>query len=453
MQIRSTEIAMFRRQSVRLSYQRGSWAPGSKHQKHMSMNPTMYLYRFPGPRGPGPYVMKYWWTLGCFPTGIERPFRLDEFLATYKQQHVPEEVEDWLNCFLKNPLEELKSATTQLLCELEEVPATEKTRGYRAIESSVSSITAPLAKFEKQLGVRIPPVAVRAALGAPALRERLKDDLYEYSESLKEFGSTPHRRLARTAFEEPLSIEPSTREGIDVSVHSGDVPAVLGEAVGSYVSPDSRTAPDEKNLLRLLTTLSEGCVLKKDYESAFSLLSASLTFSHDDETDSVVHANASAAALLNGQFKEAEFHGRQAALLEPQLEASKKAGGRGYALWATATAFQDDFERATRIIEKGMELYPANVDLCTLHEKLSSMQAESVPSSLKGRLIRSKAQQSRGLLHGSGRSFDNEFDWVVFKNKLYPSKMNPTTNEMGSVFRRVGDLGGHISTSRSAEKL
>ncbi|KPA85802.1 putative mitochondrial hypothetical protein [Leptomonas pyrrhocoris] len=419
----------------------------------MSMNPTMYLYRFAGPRGPGPYVMKYWWTLGCFPTGLERPFRLDEFLCTYQQQHVPAEMEDWLSCFVKSPFEELKCATSELLHQLEEVPSTEKTRGYCSIESGVVSFAAPLAKIEKQLGVRIPSLAVRAALGSSALRERLKDDLYEYNVSLSECGSTPHRRLARASFEDTLAIKSGEEENKDVTGATADIPAPLGQAIGSYVSPDAHTAPDEKKLLRLLTTLSEGCVLKGDYESAFSILSTSLNFSHDDSTDSVVHANASTAALLNGQFREAEFHARQAALLEPQLEATKKTGGRGYALWATATAFQDDFERATRVTEKGMELFPDNAELQTLHEKLVVMQNRNVPSSLKGLLIHSKAQQSRGLLHGSGRSFDNEFDWIVFKNKLYPSKMNPSTNEMGSVFRRVGDLGGHISTSRSTEIL
>lgn len=436
-----------------LSYQRGSWAPGSKHQKHMSMNPTTYLYRFAGPRGPGPYVMKYWWTLGCFPTGMERPFRLGEFLASYKQQHVPAEVEDWLCCFVKSPFEELKCATAELLCALEEVPESENTRGYRSIESSAAAFVAPLAKMERQLNVKIPPLAVRAALASPTLRERLKDDLYEYNESLGECGSTPHRRLARTAFEETPAIEANGKGDVSTEGRGADVPVTVGKAIGSYVSPEAHTSVDEKNLLRLLTTLSEGCVLKQDYESAFSILSTSLSFSHDDSTDSVVHANASAAALLNGQFKEAEFHGRQAALLEPQPKANKATGGRGYALWATATAFQDDFQRATRIAEKGMEVFPGNTELQALHEKLAAARSEEIPSSLRGRMIRSKAQQSRALLHGSGRSFDNEFDWIVFKNKLYPSKMNPSTNEMGSVFRRVGDLGGHISTSRSTELL
>lgn len=444
---------MLRLQCVALSYQRGSWAPGSKHQKHMSMNPTTYLYRFAGPRGPGPYVMKYWWTLGSFPTGMERPFRLDEFLATYKQQHVPAEVEDWLSCFVKSPFEELQSAASELLAQLEEVPASEKSRGYKCLEASAASFVKPLEKFERQLNVKIPPVAVRAALASPSLRERLKDDLYEYRESLSEAGSTPHRRLARTDLEEPLSIEEGAKSDRSIGDRAADVHAALGQTVGAYVSPDAHTAPDEKNLLRLLTTLSEGCVLKKDFEGAFSLLSSSLSFSHDDGTDSVVHANTSAAALLNGQFKEAEFHGRQAALLEPQLKVSKAAGGRGYALWATATAFQDDFERATRIAEKGVEVFPENLELQTLVEKLTDMQANPVPPSLQARVVKSKAQQSRALLRGSGRSFDNEFDWIVFKNKLYPSKMDPSTNEMGSVFRRVGDLGGHISTSRSTELL
>ncbi|AIN98432.1 hypothetical protein LPMP_221370 [Leishmania panamensis] len=179
-------------------------------EKHTSLNPTMYLYRFAGPHGPGPYVMKYWWTLGCLPTGLGRPFRLSEFLAEYQQQHVPIEVEEWLKCFVRNPYEELADATSELLKYLEEVPRRENTRGYRSIESGVSSFAAPLAKFERQLNVRVPSLALRAALGSASLRERLKDDLFEYRESLRLCGSTPHRRLARFAFDELLTLPRSS---------------------------------------------------------------------------------------------------------------------------------------------------------------------------------------------------------------------------------------------------
>ncbi|KAG5505020.1 hypothetical protein JKF63_04467 [Porcisia hertigi] len=444
---------MLRRQCVVLSYQRGSWAPGSKHQKHMSMNPTTYLYRFAGPHGPGPYLMKYWWTLGCFPTGIERPFRLSEFLAEYQQQHVPIEVEEWLQCFVKNPYEELKDATSDLLKCLEEVPHRANTRGYRSIESGVSSFAAPLTKFENQLNVRVPSLAIRAALGSALLRERLKDDLFEYKESLRESGSTPHRRLARSSLEELRTLPSSINSSHESEDLRGQIPMPVGKAVGSYASPNSSTSDDEKKLIRLLTTFSEGCVLKEDYDSAFSLLSSSLSFSHDDDIDAVVHSNASAAAVLSGRYKEAEFHGRQAALLEPQADPSRKGSGRGYVLWATATAYQDDFERASRIVERGLEAFPNNTDLKLIREKLARSDLVSSSLPLGTSLVRSKGQQARALLHGSGRSFDNEFDWAVFKNKLYPSKMNPSSNEMGSVFRRVGDFGGHISTSRSVEPL
>ncbi|AIN98430.1 hypothetical protein LPMP_221350 [Leishmania panamensis] len=445
---------MLRRRNVTLSYQRGGWTPGSKHQKHMSLNPTMYLYRFAGPHGPGPYVMKYWWTLGCLPTGLERPFRLSEFLAEYQQQHVPIEVEEWLKCFVRNPYEELADATSELLKYLEEVPRRENTRGYRSIESGVSSFAAPLAKFERQLNVRVPSLALRAALGSASLRERLKDDLFEYRESLRLCGSTPHRRLARFAFDELLTLPRSSGVSEKIDNLEGQISETIREAVGSYVSPKSSTSDDEKKLIRLLTTFSEGCVLKEDYDSALSLLSSLLNFSHDDDIDAVVHSNASTAAILGGHYKEAEFHGRQAALLEPQPVSSRKSCGRGYVLWATAAAYQEEFDRAGRIVEKGLELFADNADLRAVREKLASTKlAASSASPLSTSIVRSKGQQARGLLHGSGRSFDNEFDWAIFKNKLYPSKMNPSSNEMGSVFRRVGDFGGHISTSRSAEPL
>lgn len=442
-----------RRHHILLSYQRGSWAPGSKHQKHMSMNPTQYLYRFPGPSGPGPYTMKYWWTLGCFPTGIEIPFRLKEFLATYQQEHVPLEVEEWLQCFVKDPFMGLQEATTELLAQLEEAPVCRKTRGYMSINPSASQYLSPLKKFEKHLGISIPVAAVRATLGTPSLHNRLKDELFEYSMSLEESGSTHHRRLARLSFEEtePLSELPQSAEVLQEM--GASIPPHTGQLVGTYASPHSTTAPDEKNIIRFLTTCAEGSAIAKQYDVAYSILSSALKFSHDDDTDSIIHCNASSAALLDGRFKEAEFHGRQSALLEPQPRHSGKEKGRGYALWASAVAYQDDFERAGRIVEDGLSVHSASEDLQSLHQSLSSLSSRSVPPSLRGVKAHTNGQQKRALLHGSGKSFDNEFDWIVFKNKLYPNKMDPSSNEMGSVFRRVGDLGGHISTSRSSELL
>ncbi|CCW61990.1 unnamed protein product [Phytomonas sp. EM1] len=432
------------------NYQRGGWSPGSKHQKHMTLNPSLFLYRFPGPHGPGPYTMKYWWTLGCFPTGLDSPFRLKEFLATYKQQHVPIEVEEWLNCFLNDPLQELTAAVEELLDQLENCTVAERTKGYVAHEPSVVHLSNSLKKIERQLGVRIPPIGVRAALAGEKSYSKLMDDLYNYKEAIATNGSTPHRRFARISFEEMDSIEHRIAPS-KVDTVSNDV----GSAVGSFVSVPEKTADDELKLIRLLTTFAEGCASKRKFDDSFFLLSGSLAFAHDNACRSIVHSNISIAALLDGRFKEAEFHGREAALLSSNNKGAESSSGTAYRLWATAVAYQDDFNSSLSIIDDALSLHPNNQELESLRQKILSLKESSGRMSplLRGKRCHLKSQQDRALIEGCGRAFDNEFDLIKFKNKLYPAKMDPSTNEMGSVFRRVGDLGGFISSSRSIEIL
>ncbi|EPY22997.1 hypothetical protein STCU_02565 [Strigomonas culicis] len=444
---------MFKRSCTWSSYQRGGWSPGSKHQKHMSMNPTLFLYRFPGPRGPGPYTMKYWWTLGCFPSGIQVPFRLHEFLATYQQEHVPIEVEEWLHCFVKDPVQSLEEAVDDLFLEMENMPALEEAKGYSMNEHSVKKLLKPLKKFEEQLGIHVPASGVRSALGSAKLREKVLDDLYDYKEAIKANGSTPHRRYAKENME-LLDLQSSDKPLLEDNSNKGQISETLGKTVGAIMSPPLDTAKDERKLIQLLTSFAEGCVRKENHADAFSLLSSSLAFAHDDETRSIVHANVAASAILDGQFKEGEYHGRESALLATAAQKTT-SGSRGYALWATAVAYQDDFERAERIIDDALEIYTGDQQLLQAKEQIKTAMTANkhMSPSLRGSRMPLKSQQARGLYQGSGRLFDNEFDWAVFKNKLYPSKMDPRTNEMGSVFRRVGDLGGHISTSRSTEIL
>ncbi|CCW66334.1 unnamed protein product [Phytomonas sp. Hart1] len=431
-------------------YQRGGWSPGSKHEKHMTLNPTLFLYRFPGSHGPGPYTMKYWWTLGCFPTGLDAPFRLKEFLATYKQQHVPIEVEEWLDCFLNDPLQELTAAIEELLDLLENCTTAEQTKGYVAYEPSILHLSNALVKIKSQLGVRIPPIGIRAALAHKLSHSKLIDDLYDYKEAIMINGSTPHRRFARKSFEETDSMEHQILPD-KVNTISNEV----GSVVGNFVSIPEKTADDELKLIRLLTTFAEGCALRNEFDDSFLLLIDSLPFAHDDISRSVVHCNVSKAALLDGKFKEAEFHGREAALLLSNTKRTDSSAPNAYRLWATAVAYQDNFSHSLNIINDALTLHPDNHELESLRQQVIFLNESygKMNPRLMGKRHHFKSQQDRALIEGSGRVFDNEFDLVKFGTKLYPAKMNPSTNEMGSVFRRVGDLGGFISTSRSTELL
>ncbi|RNF00283.1 hypothetical protein TraAM80_07683 [Trypanosoma rangeli] len=426
----------------------------------MTMNPTLYLYRFPGPRGPGPYTMKYWWTLGCFPTGREMPFRLQEFLLTYQQEHVPIEVEEWLRCFVKDPLQELQNASKALFDAAEASPEMESTRGYRAIQPSIIPLLAPMEKFGRQLGVKISPTGLRAVLSNTTLKERFLDDLFEYQEILEKEGSTPHRRLARRSLEKLLP-EGEAGESFVSTQQIVPVSKNLGNFVGAVISPPDTTAADERKLIHLLTTISEGCAGCGHYDDARSMLAGALMFCHDADAQAVTHANLAISSFLNGDFREAEYNGREAALLQPEAKYVSSAGARGYAVWAAAVAYQDDFDRAERIIHDALALYSGNEELKNMSAQLQKIRVAQaslsysgeVPELLRGSRCHLPSQQSKALAKGNGKGFDNEFDWVLFKNKLYPSKMNPSTNEMGSVFRRVGDMGMLISSSRSMERL
>ncbi|EPY25890.1 hypothetical protein AGDE_11646 [Angomonas deanei] len=324
--------------------------------------------------------------------------------------------------------------------------------------------------MEDQLGVRIPVVGIRAAVNAPHLREKVLDDLYEYGEILAESGSTPHRRAAMEQLEKfPVSegeIPALTSSEQATQEKEVELSPNLEKAVSAVLSPPAASAKDEKKLIEILTSFAEGCVLKNQMDEAYTTLSGALKFAHGDETRSVTHANVATSALLNGKLKEAEFHSRESALLGTAPKRTP-SGKRGYALWAATVAYQDDFARAERIVDEALQLYeaaPSDVSDSSTHDttslralkekihELGELNANMDPS-LRGARKHFHADRVRGIEEGSGKSFQNEFDWVLFKNKLYPSKMNPGTNEMGSVFRRVGDLGGAISTSRSMEPL
>eukprot|EP00796_Vickermania_ingenoplastis_P008531 gene8531-5978_t len=443
------------------SYQRGSWRPGSKHQKHMSLNPTLYLYRFPGPRGPGPYTMKYWWTLGCFPTGLSIPFRLQEFLSTYQQHHVPVEVEEWLQFAVKDPVVALTNCIDDLMESLEEFSSPEKGKEYKIEHTSGKSLASPLKIFEEQLGVHVSPAAARATMSFKDLRARILDDLEDYRTIIHETGSTPHRRVARFYLDNHKTLPDEKRETFSmipspsVGCSEPSLPQCLAKSIGTIADPQPETAPDERKMIQLLTTFAEGCVRTGLIEEAGSTLYSAIPFAHDSETHFVVHSNVAVCATAAGDYQQAEYHSKEAVLVaDPLKESSVK---RSYFLWAGSVAFQDDFPRARSIIDDALSLFPDDEELHSWRDELSCRvnQLDSKLCSMavgeKWRQCSTPAFRSKRLPLATGLHFDNEFCWAIFKKRLYPSKMNPSSNEMGSVFRRVGDMGSFISTSRSSE--
>lgn len=439
-----------------LNYQRGSWCPGSKHQKHMSVNPTYFLYRFPGPKGPGPYTMKYWWTLGCFPTGMSVPFRLQEFLSTYQQSHVPVEVEEWLQYVVVDPFFSLKKEIDSLCSCIESYPELSESTRLEISSTSAHQFAAPLRKIESILGVFITPSSIVKTLKCTDLREKLLDHLTDYNELLQRSGSTPHRRFARYFFDSSAehSVDASSNSLELVSI-SPSISEKLSSAIGSLVDPPSESAPDEVKIIQLLSTVAEGSSRAGLFFDAHETLYSALPFSHDSQSRSHLYSNIASSALAIGEFKEAEHFAKESLLaVQP---ARKKDTKKIYQLWCAAVAYQEDFAQCDTILDEALEIFADDSELHLWKEHVHTQlnKARGASSNLSKLRHRSKftSVRSRQLLMSTGRTFDNEFCWATFKNKLYPCKMNPSTNEMGSVFRRVGDLGLHTSTSRSAEFL
>lgn len=439
-----------------LNYQRGSWCPGSKHQKHMSVNPTYFLYRFPGPKGPGPYTMKYWWTLGCFPTGLSVPFRLQEFLSTYQQSHVPIEVEEWLQYIVVDPFFSLKKEIDNLCSSIEFYPELSKSTRLEISSTSSPQFIAPLRKIESILGVYITPSSLAKTLKCRDLRDKLLDHLTDYKELLEKSGSTPHRRFARDFFDSPPenSVDASSNS-LELVNFSPSIPEEVSSAIGTLADPPSETAPDEVKIIQIVSTVAEGSSREGLFFDAHEALYSALPFSHDSKSRSHLYSNIASSALAIGEFKEAEHFAKESLLVAQPAE--KQNAKKVYQLWCAAVAYQEDFAQCDTILNEALQVFPddGEFNLWKEHVHTQLSKAQGASSCLSKLRHRSKftSVQSRQLPMSTGRTFDNEFCWATFKNKLYPTKMNPSSNEMGSVFRRVGDLGLDTSTSRSAEFL
>lgn len=159
---------------------------------------------------------------------------------------------------------------------------------------------------------------------------------------------------------------------------------------------------------------------------------------------------------MNGLFSDGAYHAKEAALYEPAERNANDASHRGYCLWTVALAYQDEYETALGILESALATYCNDETLLQLQHSVNSMKKQrSKTSSVLCKRKRSflSSQRNRGLLNETGVNFDNPFDSIVFNGKTYASKMNPSTNEMGSVFRRVGISTGHIATSYSMESI
>lgn len=377
---------MLNRSRSQLRYVNG-FSIGSKHQKHANYAPVPFLYRVAGRNGPGPTLMKYWWTLGCLPNGIEVPFRLDEFHQSYIREHVPEELEHWLRAVVTQPVEAISDGLGEFMQKLQSAPLPRQEVFQRSqLVGEAVKIHAPLQRVFDQFGIEIPVIAVRAAASSAMVKEDLLDAAFAFREAVTVYGSTPHRRWA--AMSVPTSLpSPSVMfieqeqhrppQLLDVSATSSspsssssstDLLATstggargvserelfIAKTIASVINIPSRrvqgnnnnsnndrdaeeeipvAAPDERLAAKVLTTLAEGCHRGSQRPSgsnpaAIQLLEAALRFAQNDpDVASATHTNLASAHTARGNFDQAQFHAREALLVSRSGSGATDANG------------------------------------------------------------------------------------------------------------------------------
>lgn len=476
---------MLSRNPLLLSYVRGGFGIYSRHQKHQSYAPVPYLYRFPGKRGPGPVLMKYWHTLGQFPTGLEVPFRLEEFHQNYIRQHVPAELEDWLRCVVYDPAETLTSHMEVFMTRLQNAPAPKRSNSVlsRSNMFDAKNVHAPLQKAFDEFGVEIPVIAVRAVASSPRLREDMLDVCFAYRETVAQIGSTPHRRWAAiSAFQEQgeegkksqtliaPTLFPPVNSNISQNNLSSSLPSltpdqteVVGKTLSSVLTfpvalkqndnnnndhDDGKSnssffeaAPDEILAAKMLTTLAEGChrgAQGRSADAATKLLEAALNFAREDHrVAGCTHTNLANAYSAQGDFKKAELHAKEALLRDG-------ANPRAYAAWSVATALQDDLDSALQISADALQEHPTSDVLKQVYEEIARAASgrTATPEHARGKRYQLQSQCNTAMRLGGGKLFDNGFDWArTPDSKLRLSMpLDPTYAGMGTMVKRAPEM-------------
>jgi hypothetical protein len=411
-----------------LAYVNGGRSVGARHQKHMMYAPTLFLYRVPSKRyGAGPVLMKYWWTLGNFPSGMEVPLRINEFKTEYVNAHVPADVEDWLSALNKGSnsktVAEISAAATRFLRLLTLVPDPVR-RGYKAAEPTSPQLCIELNKVLEPLLCQAPAAAVRSCASVPHLKRAL-------------FSSVA-----------------GLRHSIDV-VASGRLKSISSSASGADAITTVESAPKpsdptvQSRVVKTLTVLAQGCQLSKKHVDAAQLLQRAIDFCDDDRDRSETHASLAAALCGCGEFRAAVEHAQESVLLQ--------RSPRGYATWAVATAYLDDVQGALEIVDDGLAEHGGDPKLTACREKLFQMSSgrASIRVSARGRRYHVPHQTAAGVLSKQGFMFDNPWDYTRFHNKLYAWRLDPTSASLGSDFRRVGNSAqfGHIASTQIDEPL
>jgi Tfp pilus assembly protein PilF len=448
---------------ITLSFVNG-FSVGSKHQKFSALAPANFLYRLPNSKGAGPVLMKYFHTLGTFPTGLEIPIRIGEFEQTYLREHVPLEVEEWLACFIRRPVDSISINVAAAIAAMEACAKPVPALHRRALPmQGVLEAVSPVQLAFAEVGIDVPAVAVRFAVQRPQLRKQLIGCLGEWASVVREQGSTPHRRLAARqammggAMELEDDMEPGQRSLADEA--SSSSPALPASSTSSdaaelltfqqdpttakglsllraAVSPNQGSAPDERLVLEAVTVMAEAAQREARHDLAERLLRDGLRLAHDEETEGFARANYSCALTGCGRYGEAEAEAREAVLLSRRPQA--------YASWSVAVAYQDDMDRAAEILEEGLQAHPGDATLEAASANLSRAMTGKLATPEHARGLRSHGVQAErsALPLAIGKYYHNPTDAQRIGGRLVHSTLDPTSAGLGQQVRRTGSHGG-----------
>ena len=347
---------------------------GSRHSgsKHMSLLPVVYEYRKPHIEGrPGYYTMKYFHTLGCFPSGLEAPYRLDDFHKVYLQAYLPEELEDWLDEVRPLPIEQAAKSLKALRKELNRFVLVTPTKWRpKPLLTSLDNVREPLEDIlstfitdsihqpESRMHVFVakpPTKQKRISVPNSVTRHLLNNhfnELCEVADVLDEtwdfIGSTPHRR-ALLATDEPTALDsglsqipqstgephryianaqgemypgwqaplPATAIKTIAETKGGiaDLPSASNQQALCIPSPDV-TYEDEICLIHLHNLVSRAACEAKEYDVGIALSQISLhSLAHDDTRAAAVHGNLASLWFEKGDYDTAIIHAQRCVLL------------------------------------------------------------------------------------------------------------------------------------------
>jgi hypothetical protein len=201
--------------------------------------------------------------------------RLDEFRENYIASHVPEEVEEWLEYLMEHPVKQCIPALTELVRELEKIPAPRERSWKKAecfrLEGVMPSVKRLCETFHLP---EIAPLCVRGVCMNKSIKEELMDTAYDLSLELAESGSTTYRRWGRLTALNDGKAGLLTESGEEDSAQTvklitkdspskttaltADAEAAAGKLLADVYDVPTNAAKDEKLALKLLTLFAQG---------------------------------------------------------------------------------------------------------------------------------------------------------------------------------------------------